>query len=432
LHYRLTELPSILRSPGRGFVLSLFITLRGRPVLFGLAKLYRRTLLARTRVIAVVGSYGKTTTQRAVCAALDLPPERWLGRTQHGRLALAVLATGPGGRAVFEAAITRPGEMTRSADLLRPSIVVVTSIGSEHNRSFATLEVTRHEKAEMIRVLPPTGLAVLNGDDSRVRWMAGQTRARVVTFGLDASNDVWADEIALDWPAGTRFRLHAAGQVRAACTRLVGRHQIRAVLAAVAVALAEGIDLDLALARLAVLPPTPGRLQPVPLPSGAILLRDDFKSSVETIDAALDLLAEIPARRKIVLLGAISEPPGSSGPSYRRLGARLAEVATQVVVVGDGYRRYAAGASRAGMPRPALADAGHLFMRAVELLPPDLAAGDVVLIKGRSSQRLERAALALQGRVVGCDLVACQAPRWISCERCPVRERGWQGQRALP
>ena len=432
MRYGLSDLPSILRSPGRGFVFEVFVQRRVERPLRALAILYRRTVLAHTRIVAVVGSYGKTTTQRAVCAALGLSADTWFLRTQRTRLAQAVLATRPGGRAVFEAAITRLGEMAVSANLLRPGVVVVTSIGTEHNRSFQTLEQTRHQKAMMVRVLPPAGLAVLNGDDPNVRWMASQTRARIVTFGLESSNDVWADEIRLDWPEGMRFRLHLAGESRLVTTRLLGRHQIRAVLAAAAVAWAEGVDLDGALARLAELAPTPGRLQPVALSNGAFLLRDDSKSSLETIDAALDLLAEVPARRKLVVIGEVSEAPGPSGPIYRRLGARLAESATRVVVVGEHHRRYATGATRAGLPREAIVDGSRFVARTAELVGADLAAGDVVLIKGRGSQRLERVALLLQGQTVGCDLVMCQAPNWVSCGGCPVRERGWQGRRVLP
>jgi UDP-N-acetylmuramoyl-tripeptide--D-alanyl-D-alanine ligase len=321
--------------------------------------------------------------------------------------------------------------MATFASLVRPDIVVVTSIGSEHGRSLGGPEAIRQEKAAMVRALGPDGLAFLNGDDPNVRWMMGQTQAKAVTFGLGQDNDVWADDIALDWPGGMRFTLHAAGRSRAAQTRLLGRHQLRAVLAAVAVARAEGVDLDAALARLAQLPPTPGRLQPVWLPNGAVLLRDEFKSPIETIDAALDLLAEIPARRKIVVLGEVADTPAGRRSLYRGIGERLARVAERVIVVGRSHRLYAAGARRAGMPAGGVLDAGPYPSHALALLREDLAAGDVVLIKGRTSQRLQRIALALEGRAVGCELATCRVYPGIGCERCPVLESGWQNGRVL-
>ncbi len=157
----------------------------------------------------------------------------------------------------------------------------------------------------------------------------------------------------------TCFRLGFPGGSREVRLRLLGRKMAYAALAALTVAIAEGRDLDAALAQLE---PTPGRMQPVGLANGAWLLRDEYTSATATIDAALDVLVETPARR-IVVLGDVTDP-----------------------------------------------------------------AGDVVLIKGRSTQRLERIALLLEGREVGCDLAFCKVASG-RCERCPMLERGWPGQR---
>jgi UDP-N-acetylmuramyl pentapeptide synthase len=315
--------------------------------------------------------------------------------------------------------------MTHYAELVRPDVDVVTSIGSEHIRSLGTLETTRQEKAEMVRTLPPDGLAVLNGDDPNVRWMAGQTRARVQTFGFGEHNDVRATEVALDWPSGTRFRLQAAGESREVQVLLQGRHQLYPILAAVTVALAEGIPLDAALGPLAALEPSSGRLALVQLPNGAFLLRDEFKSALETIDAALDVLAEVPARRRILVLGEVSEPPGSQGPIYRRLGERAAGIASRLILVGGdkSQESVAVGARRAGLPREAIVLCGSEARKAAEAARADLAPGDVVLIKGRDTQRLARVALALMGRQVRCELRSCHI-RTLLCDRCPMLERG--------
>jgi UDP-N-acetylmuramyl pentapeptide synthase len=331
---------------------------------------------------------------------------------------------------VLEVGIGKAGQMAKYARAVQPDLAVVTSVGSEHNRFLKTLEITRHEKAEMVRALPPDGLAILNGDDPHVRWMASQTRARVVTFGFGEDNDPRASDYALDWPRGARFTLQVGGERHEVSSRLLGRHQVYAILAAVAVARAEGFSLDEALPRLAALEPTTGRLQPVRLENGAYLLRDDFKAGMETFDTALDVLAEIPAERRIVVLGNVDEPVGSMGPIYRRLGERAAGIADRTIIVGEQFRRYAAGARRAGLRREALVDAGRSARAATEAVRADLRPGDVVLIKGRTGQRLERVALALAGRAVRCDISYCRSYP-IRCERCPMLERGWDGLRVV-
>ena len=312
--------------------------------------------------------------------------------------------------------------MARPARLLGPDVVVVTSIGSEHNRSFGTVEATRDEKLEMVRALRAGGVAILNGDDPNVRWMAGQTNARVITFGFGPENDVRGRELELDWPRGTRFTLEAGDELRTVRTQLLGWPMVYSALAAVAVAISEGIPLDNALARLEGLPPTPGRLEPVALENGAFVLRDDFKSTVESIDAALDVLSEIPARRKIVVLGDVSEPPGSQGPIYWRIGERVAAIADQLVVVGDGFQRYRAGVRRAGFPFEAVVNAKHDVLGVAAIVLADLGKGDVVLVKGRDTQKLDRVSLALAGRRVRCALSFCDL-RMTRCASCPMLER---------
>jgi UDP-N-acetylmuramoyl-tripeptide--D-alanyl-D-alanine ligase len=428
LRHRLSDLPARLRSPlGRRLLLMSFIY-HGWPFLARPAALYRRTLARSTRVVAVTGSFGKTTAARAIETALGGQAPATGYRNAHGFVALTVLRIRPGQRhKIIEIGLGGPNEMESYASVIRPDVAVVTSIGSEHNRSFGSLEVTRNEKAHLVRALSPSGIAVLNGDDPNVRWMRGETRARVVTYGFADGNDVRADAPVLDWPHGMRVRIFTREGTHDARVRLVGRPMVYPILAAMTVALEEGVAPEQAIAALEALEPTPGRLQPVPLPSGAILLRDDFKSAEETIDVALDLAAEIPAARRIVVLGDVSEPVGSQGPIYRRLGERVGRVASRAIFLtgsASNAGAYAAGAGRGGLPRQGVLKAKGGVRQAVDALR-DLGPGDVVLIKGRDTQHLERIALALQGRRVKCELASCSAK--LPCVRCPMLKRGWTG-----
>jgi UDP-N-acetylmuramoyl-tripeptide--D-alanyl-D-alanine ligase len=396
------------------------------PFLCAVARRYRTTAIRSTRVVAVVGSFGKTTTSRAVVAALAAP-QRHSGLNSEAWVALGLLRIKPGQRhAVIEVGISRPGQMVQRAQTVRPDIAVVTSVGSEHNRSLTSLETTRHEKAEMVRVLPASGLAVLNGDDPNVSWMAGETRAPVMTFGGGAGTDVRATAIAIDWPHGTRFTIHTPQGARDVRIRLVGRAMVNAVLAAAAVALHEGQRLDEVLARLETLAPTPGRLEPVRLPSGAMLLCDEFKAPEETIDAALDVLADIRATRRIVVMGDVDEPARPQRRIYRRLGQRIGRCAERAVFVtrDEHFSSSRAGAREGGLPAGAITKVRSVSAALEQLR--DLGAGDVVLIKGRHTQRLQRIVLALTGRDVRCDLEYCNA-RLMECTQCPMLGRSWSG-----
>jgi UDP-N-acetylmuramoyl-tripeptide--D-alanyl-D-alanine ligase len=228
--------------------------------------------------------------------------------------------------------------------------------------------------------------------------------------------------VRIEWPVGTSFRLYAGGEPRDVTIGLLGRHAVYAALAAVAVACESGERLEDILPRLRDLAPVRGRLAPKPLPNGAWLLADDFKSALESIHAAFDVLEQVPAGRKVVVLGPIAEPKGTQSVHYRALGERIARTAQLAVFVGS-FREYKAGVHKAGMPQQALYDASRGLKDAVEFLRREIRPGDVVLVKGRRTQRLERIGLALEGRNVRCALRTCRL-RMTHCADCSKLETG--------
>ncbi len=431
MRYHWRDIPALLRTPTGRLQLVFSFWYKSWPILSRLARLYRCTVVRNTRIVAVVGSFGKSTTTRALLAALGLYVHPNLGSTWNFK-ARAILRIRPGDRhAVIEVGIDGPGQMAAFASIIRPNVAVVTSIGSEHIRELGTLEATRAEKSEMVRILSTSGIAVLNGDDPNVLWMKSQTHARVITFGANKTNDVYASDITLDWPNGTRFKLHIDGETRNLRIRLIGKHMVYLILAAVAVSIAEGFTLDQVIPALEALPPTPGRMEPIKLANGATILRDDFKAGLETIEVALDLLSEIPTQRRITVLGELSELQGSRGMIYRPIGERVAKAGSYALFLGGkrNYRHFRAGAIRGGLRRTAIINARRSVFRATEILRNSLKPGDVVLIKGRDTQRLERITLALAGRKVRCSINFCDEK--IRCEHCPMLERGWNGSKSI-
>jgi hypothetical protein len=164
----------------------------------------------------------------------------------------------------------------------------------------------------------------------------------------------------------------------------------------------------------------------VRLPNGAIVLRDDYKSTFETIEAALEVFRAVPARRRVLVLGEIQEPPAPVGESYRQIGQLAAEVATRVVLIGGrDVRRYRTGLKRGGLGPEAILRVESVST-AVEALRRELRAGDVVLLKGAVTQRLERVLLNLEGRTVRCTVSRCPVTR-SACRQCAMLERGWEG-----
>jgi len=389
------------------------------------ARWYRRRALTRTRVLAVVGSLGKTTTSHAIRAALATPDRRFAHSNYGSSLAQNLLRIRPwDARGVLEIGVGAPGQMDEYRTMIRPDLVVVTAIASDHNRSFETLLDTRSEKAVILHDLQDTATAFLNGDDPNVRWMGTQTRARVVTFGLNPENDVRAVDVRVNGCLGVAFEVELYGERHTVESRLVGEHMVYPLLAAIAVAKEEGLPLPSVLERLSRLTSVPSRMELIQLPDGTRILDDSSKSSLESIHAAFAALSRLEGGRKIVVLGSIEEPVGPQGPLYRDLGARLAGFAERVICIGgNALSSVRAGAMRAGMPEGGVLHVGPRWEDGLAALRELQRPGDIILVKGTSTQRLRRVVLGIQGRDVRCPAKHCTV-KVRECDACPLLSAG--------
>jgi len=401
-----------------------------RPVLVPLAALHRKTTLRSTRVTAIVGSFGKTTTTRAIRAALTPAARPHPAHSTDCYIALDLLSsTGQCRQKIYTAAIDRPGRMAGFASMVQPQEVVVTSIGSAHCRSFGNLETTRDEKAWMVRELHPSGLAILNADDPHVMWMGSQTQARIVTFGFDGCADVRC----LLFEATDQFSSHMEvlidGEKFQLDIQLIGAVMAYPVLAALAVTWARGLPPESVIPALEALTPTPGRMQPVLLASGAILICDEQKASLEMMEKALESLDGFPAERRLAVLGELQQVMGDENDAYRQLGIMAEKSADKILFLGklgalqllrDGFTvRGRDPSDISGLPTN-LAEA-ELVLR--DTMRP----GDAVLFKGRQSHFLQRLELRLIGKTTKCELEPCNF--LLRCSNCPslgkhTRQRG--------
>jgi UDP-N-acetylmuramyl pentapeptide synthase len=341
-------------------------------------------------------------------------------------VAKALLLTPPWRRfAPFEVGIFASGQMIEYARMMEPDIVIVNSIGTEHCRAFKTLENTRDEKARLLTGLPPGGTAILNGDDPNALWMKGTTNRRVITYGFNEGNELRAGDWQMNWPEGSRFQVRLNGTSYSVRTRLHGRHMVYPVLAALAVVYATDRNMDAAVKAIEHLTPARSRMQVVELPSGARVLQDDYKSSLETVETALDFLRSVPAPRRLIALGNITEPPNPQRQAYRTIGHRFASWANFAFLLGDMDQAYAGGAMAAGMPREQIMKCRNDLRQAIETLRTILRPGDVLMVKGRLDDHFERITLALSGRTIGCWRTRCRS-RAYRCDNCPMLEKGWQ------
>ncbi len=359
-------------------------TINARYIKAARAKLAR---LAPT-VVGVTGSFGKTSTKTAIAAAGGAPglvlatPESFnttLGicRTINERLDEAHRLF------VVEMGAYARGDIRELCDLVRPQIGVLTSIGPAHLERFGTLDAIRATKYELIESLPPGGAAVMNTDDPEVRALADETRhVRVVRYGGDPEGrpDVTARSVTFT-PTGMTVEVIAPGEAPAAVhLKLLGRHALGHVLASVAVAGALGRTLDEMKEGLEALEPVQHRLQLIEGAGGVTVIDDAYNSNPEGAAAALEVLRDLPGRRKVVVSPGMVELGPLQPDANERFGAQAAQFADVVIFVGETNRdALLRGANRAGS-NARVATARDLD-EATELLKEVLGPGDVVLFE---------------------------------------------------
>jgi UDP-N-acetylmuramoyl-tripeptide--D-alanyl-D-alanine ligase len=236
-------------------------------------------------------------------------------------------------------------------------------------------------KGELVDGLPSTGLAVLNGDDERVRRMAARAECPVVLYGTGEVNVVRAVDVETRGLDGIAFSLITPGGSARIETPLIGRHNVYPCLAAAAVALADDFsprEIAEALAR--------GgerlRLRPLPGRNGATVLDDSYNAAPISVLAALDVLAEHDGRR-VAILGDMLELGEVEADGHRRVGERAATASDLLIAVGPRGRMIGQAAASAGLKDVRYADTGD----AVDFQPT---AHDLVLVKASHGMRLDR------------------------------------------
>jgi UDP-N-acetylmuramoyl-tripeptide--D-alanyl-D-alanine ligase len=340
-------------------------------------------------VVAVTGSAGKTSTKDILATFLGtvMPTAKTAGNLNNQiGVPLSILRIPDDAKAaVLEMGMNHAGEIAHLSSIARPDAGVVTNVGWAHIENFASQDGIARAKRELVESLPATGVAILNEDDPHVRTFRHHTQARVVTFGLSDAAMVRAESLALE-EMGSSFLVDGVRYQ----IQLPGRHGVLNTLAAIAAV--RGLGLNEAGLPEAAHALQPGKMRGERLAhAGATLINDCYNSNPDAARAMIAVLRDIPARRRIAVLGEMLELGQWAEPLHRDVGAYVAEQGIPLLVGTRGAARWAVEAYRsAGLP------GGTAYFydqpeEAGEFIRSILAPGDAVLFKGSRGARVEQA-----------------------------------------
>jgi UDP-N-acetylmuramoyl-tripeptide--D-alanyl-D-alanine ligase len=344
-------------------------------------------------LIAVTGSNGKTTVTQMIASILRAwQPETHLATQGNLNndigLPLTLLRLRRDHRiGVLELGMNHPGEISYLARIAAPTVALVNNAQREHQEFMATVEAVAQENGSVFAALPPTGVAVFPAGDAFTMLWTGLADARpCMTFGDAAGIDADLRVAAADWQDG-QWQVRAETPAGPMNFRLqvAGRHNVRNALAAATCALAAGVPLSDIVRGLEAFEPVKGRSRALGVPLGGRTLTvvdDSYNANPDSVRAAIDVLAELPGPRLLVL-GDMGEV-GNQGPAFH---AEVGDYARQRGI----EQLFTLGEQAAGMKGRHFQDVEALNGAVLQAL----AQAQSVLVKGSRFMKMERVVEAI-------------------------------------
>ena len=360
----------------------------------GLAHAIRRE--SGTKVVAITGSAGKTTTKEVTSEFLEARYRVVRNRGNFNNhiglpLSLIELRQRPE-MAVVELGMNHAGEISTLVRVAEPDVRVWTNVGEAHLGFFASLDAIADAKAEILEGASTSAVLVANADDPRITARIGAFAGRVVTFGIEGgAADVRASAVVDRGIDGTSARVTTRHGAIEITTPLIGRVNLANILAAAAVAEEFGVPLDNVAALAALLKPAPHRGEVVRLASGVTVVDDSYNANPTATKRALEVLAASPASRRIAVIGEMLELGDRSAELHQGVGRAAAQAGVDrlLAVGGAPAKALADAAVAAGMPPASVryfATSDEAAAAAVALARR----GDLVLVKGSRGVSTDR------------------------------------------
>ena len=393
----------------------------------------------KPRIIAVTGSVGKTSTKDAIYAVLAAngnhvrkseksfnsmigkpltilgvgnawkDPLGWLSNIMRG-LELVLFKVDYPDILVLEIGADHPGDIKNLTKWMHPDVAVITKIGDVpvHVEFFDSPEAVRLEKLFLAQGVKKDGTIVLYADDEKLRDLKFDGR-KVMTYGMDESALVkgstptilYKEENGSRKPSGISFKLEFAGNsVPVSLENVLGIQHVYPVLAAVAVGLVQGLPLVKIVQGLPLYKPPRGRMNMIEGINDSTIIDDSYNSSPTALAVALTALAEVEGtKNKVAILGDMMELGKYSAEEHKKAGELVAKSLDSsrgdlLITVGQRAKGIRDGAVSAGF-NPFSVISFDSSNEAAEKVKSMIKSGDIVLVKGSQSPRMERVTKAI-------------------------------------
>lgn len=352
----------------------------------------------KTFNICVTGSNGKTTTKEIIAHILSQEVSLLKTSGNYNNeigIPLTLLQLNKSHKIlVVEMGMRGLGEIKTLANFIPPDLAVITNIGEAHIGLLGSKDNIFKAKSELLQSLDKDGIAIINRDDPYFfkMWEIVKYK-KIYTFGIENKSDIVARNIRMVSDKGMRFTLEMKNdKSREIYFPLLGRYNIYNALAAVAVAFALGIELDLIERRLSSFKPLDMHMQLSNFYNGIKILNDSYNASPISVKSVLETLAEAAQNnRKIAILGDMLELGEKSDFYHKEIGKEVVKLSIDILItVGEGGKIIAQSSKDEGMAKEQVFsfkknEKKNLAKKLLNLIKP----GNIVLLKGSREMKME-------------------------------------------
>ena len=376
----------------------------------------------KPKVVAITGSVGKTSTKAAVFAVLAskyVVRENQKNYNNEIGIPLTIIGAESGGKNIFkwlwiffkwlfviifpgypeilvlELGVDRPGDMKYFMSFIQPAVGIITNVSLSHIEFFKTVENIAKEKRVLVEAIMQDGWAILNADDENTLKMSQNTLAQLVSFGQAENAKVNASNLVYNYqgdkPEGISFKLNYEGKnIPIRLKNILAAHYVYAALVGIATGIIFKINLvDIAKALESFRSPQ-GRMNLIAGKAGSFIIDDTYNASPMSTLAALSVLEQLKAKRKIAVLGDMLELGDLTRSGHGEVGQKIFSSKVDIFIAVGTRMRDAVGELIAlGFP------SANIFQfndpeSAGEKVEQLIKAGDFVLVKGSQGMRMEK------------------------------------------
>lgn len=376
----------------------------------------------KPKIVAVTGSVGKTSAREAVFAVLSSKYSVRKNLKNYNNeigIPLTIIGAESGNKnifkwlwvvfrwlftlifpkypeiLIFELGVDRPGDMKYFMSFIKPDVGIITNVSLSHIEFFKTVENTAREKRILIESLKPDGFAILNADDDLTLQMGQHTKAQILTYGQSENATINASNLLYNYQAdkldGISFKLNYEGKnIPVRLRNMLATHYVYAALAGIGAGIAFKINLVDIASALEPLKAPIGRLNLIEGADGSCIIDDTYNASPVSTLAALNVLEQLTAKRKIAVLGDMLELGEQTESGHREVGKKIFFSKINLFIAVGKHMQYAVSQLRElGFPKQ---NVWHFEspLEAAKKIKQLLQEDDLVLVKGSQGMRMEK------------------------------------------